>query len=91
MDIIAILLYTFLFLLITLLLYPFIMKYNKHKATSKPKVPPGSMGWPYIGETLQLYSQHPNTFFASKQKRFPYFIPKLCMIQVIYCLSFKNV
>ncbi|KAM6584201.1 hypothetical protein CsatB_011203 [Cannabis sativa] len=28
------------------------------------------MGWPYIGETLQLYSQDPNTFFASKQKRY---------------------
>ncbi|KHN37509.1 Abscisic acid 8'-hydroxylase 4 [Glycine soja] len=28
------------------------------------------MGWPYIGETLQLYSQDPNIFFASKQKRY---------------------
>ncbi|OWM70876.1 hypothetical protein CDL15_Pgr014549 [Punica granatum] len=28
------------------------------------------MGWPYIGETLQLYSQNPNIFFASKQKRY---------------------
>ncbi|KAK2349424.1 abscisic acid 8'-hydroxylase CYP707A2 [Trifolium repens] len=28
------------------------------------------MGWPYIGETLQLYSQHPNIFFASKQRRY---------------------
>ncbi|KAF7830623.1 Abscisic acid 8'-hydroxylase 4 [Senna tora] len=28
------------------------------------------MGWPYIGETLQLYSQHPNVFFAAKQKRY---------------------
>lgn len=33
------------------------------------KLPPGSMGWPYLGETLQLYSQDPNVFFASKQKR----------------------
>jgi (+)-abscisic acid 8'-hydroxylase len=32
-------------------------------------LPPGSMGWPYLGETLQLYSQDPNVFFASKQKR----------------------
>nr|CDJ80019.1 ABA 8'-hydroxylase [Arachis hypogaea] len=37
---------------------------------SKPKLPPGSMGWPYVGETLQLYSQDPNIFFASKQKRY---------------------
>ncbi|KAL4350303.1 hypothetical protein AHAS_Ahas10G0128500 [Arachis hypogaea] len=28
------------------------------------------MGWPYVGETLQLYSQDPNIFFASKQKRY---------------------
>eukprot|EP00268_Persea_americana_P011652 TRINITY_DN14905_c1_g1_i2.p1 TRINITY_DN14905_c1_g1~~TRINITY_DN14905_c1_g1_i2.p1 ORF type:complete len:480 (-),score=86.53 TRINITY_DN14905_c1_g1_i2:151-1464(-) len=28
------------------------------------------MGWPYIGETLELYSQNPNVFFATKQKRY---------------------
>ncbi|KAL3651422.1 hypothetical protein CASFOL_004424 [Castilleja foliolosa] len=28
------------------------------------------MGWPYIGETLQLYSHNPNTFFASKIKKY---------------------
>ncbi|XAR59451.1 (+)-abscisic acid 8'-hydroxylase [Bertholletia excelsa] len=28
------------------------------------------MGWPYIGETLQLYSQDPNDFFAEKQRRY---------------------
>ena len=33
-------------------------------------LPPGSMGWPYIGETLQLYSQNPSVFFALKQKRY---------------------
>ncbi|XP_068650759.1 abscisic acid 8'-hydroxylase CYP707A2 [Aristolochia californica] len=33
-------------------------------------LPPGSLGWPYLGETLQLYSQNPNVFFASKQKRY---------------------
>ncbi|CAI0558135.1 unnamed protein product [Linum tenue] len=27
------------------------------------------MGWPIIGETLQLYSQDPTSFFSSKQKR----------------------
>ncbi|XP_068668471.1 abscisic acid 8'-hydroxylase 2-like [Aristolochia californica] len=37
----------------------------------KPKrLPPGSMGWPYIGETLKLYTQNPNTFFSGKQKRY---------------------
>ena len=33
-------------------------------------LPPGSMGWPYIGETFQMYSQDPNVFFATKIKRF---------------------
>ncbi|XP_051188076.1 abscisic acid 8'-hydroxylase 3 [Lolium perenne] len=34
------------------------------------KLPPGSMGLPYIGETLQLYSQDPGVFFSSKLKRY---------------------
>ncbi|CAN6461424.1 unnamed protein product [Victoria cruziana] len=33
-------------------------------------LPPGSMGWPYVGETFQLYSQNPNAFFSQKQKRY---------------------
>ncbi|KAL3844393.1 hypothetical protein ACJIZ3_001796 [Penstemon smallii] len=36
----------------------------------KLPLPPGTMGWPYIGETFQLYSQNPNTFFASKVKKY---------------------
>ncbi|KAJ6335198.1 hypothetical protein OIU78_011936 [Salix suchowensis] len=42
----------------------------KKKLDKGIELPPGSMGWPYIGETLQLYSQDPNVFFASKQKRY---------------------
>ncbi|KAK9277116.1 hypothetical protein L1049_006655 [Liquidambar formosana] len=44
----------------------------KFFASSRPKLPlpPGSLGWPYVGETFQLYSQNPNVFFASKQKRY---------------------
>ncbi|KAL8549186.1 hypothetical protein ACS0TY_008150 [Phlomoides rotata] len=34
------------------------------------RLPPGSMGWPYIGETLKLYTQHPNTFFSIRRKRY---------------------
>ncbi|KAI4321517.1 hypothetical protein MLD38_034887 [Melastoma candidum] len=40
------------------------------KDKGKLPLPPGSMGWPYIGETLQLYSQEPNLFFTSKQTRY---------------------
>ncbi|KAG2239705.1 hypothetical protein Bca4012_023601 [Brassica carinata] len=41
-----------------------------HRGSSKLPLPPGTMGWPYVGETFQLYSQDPNVFFASKQKRY---------------------
>nr|XP_017234117.1 PREDICTED: abscisic acid 8'-hydroxylase 4-like isoform X2 [Daucus carota subsp. sativus] len=57
------------FFLCTLLLYYLIKKAKigqKHEA----KLPPGSMGLPYFGETLQLYSQDPNVLFATKQKRY---------------------
>ncbi|XP_011658252.1 abscisic acid 8'-hydroxylase 2 isoform X2 [Cucumis sativus] len=37
----------------------------KHKL-----LPPGSMGWPYIGETFKLYTQNPNSFFSIRQKRY---------------------
>ncbi|XP_066394434.1 abscisic acid 8'-hydroxylase 3-like [Miscanthus floridulus] len=43
---------------------------HEKASSSSLKLPPGSMGWPYLGETLQLYSQDPNIFFASKQKRY---------------------
>ncbi|XP_020081097.1 abscisic acid 8'-hydroxylase 3-like isoform X2 [Ananas comosus] len=59
--------------LLFLLSYLFLRKHKrKHKRKPKEmlKLPPGSMGWPYVGETLHLYSQDPNLFFAAKQKRF---------------------
>ncbi|KAL0460341.1 UNVERIFIED_CONTAM: Abscisic acid 8'-hydroxylase 2 [Sesamum latifolium] len=34
------------------------------------RLPPGSMGWPYIGETLKLYTQHPNSFFSVRRKKY---------------------
>lgn len=58
-----------LLFLATLFYYLFSKKKNKnHKLT--PKLPPGSMGWPYIGETLQLYYKDPNIFFSHKQNRY---------------------
>ncbi|KAF4354090.1 hypothetical protein F8388_002490 [Cannabis sativa] len=69
----AFLFYVFIFLLTLFFSHFLITKFtsnNGSKNRSSAKLPPGSMGWPYIGETLQLYSQDPNTFFASKQKRY---------------------
>uniref|UniRef100_A0A1D1YN06 (+)-abscisic acid 8'-hydroxylase n=1 Tax=Anthurium amnicola TaxID=1678845 RepID=A0A1D1YN06_9ARAE len=43
---------------------------RKCQRAARLPLPPGSMGWPHLGETLQLYSQDPNVFFASKQKRY---------------------
>ena len=40
-----------------------------HAKAASPKLPPGSMGWPYLGETLQLYSENPKIFFAARLKR----------------------
>ncbi|KAJ4841545.1 hypothetical protein Tsubulata_001753 [Turnera subulata] len=64
----GILVYVFL-LLLTLVSY-IVRRREKKDAHQTFKLPPGSMGWPYIGETLQLYSQDPKVFFASKQKRY---------------------
>ncbi|KAK9080203.1 hypothetical protein SSX86_001878 [Deinandra increscens subsp. villosa] len=59
------LMHAFLFL-VALSCYIFI----KRNRNFTGKLPPGSLGWPYIGETLQLYSQDPNLFFLNKQKRY---------------------
>ncbi|KAL3001347.1 hypothetical protein AAZX31_09G261200 [Glycine max] len=50
-----------------LLLFPFLHCWHHHK---HKKLPPGSMGWPYLGETLKLYTQNPNSFFSNRQKRY---------------------
>ncbi|XP_054823212.1 abscisic acid 8'-hydroxylase CYP707A2-like [Prosopis cineraria] len=54
---------------LTIFLFNSLIKYSKSKTRELP-LPPGTMGWPYIGETFQLYSQDPNVFFANKIKRF---------------------
>ncbi|XP_022952759.1 abscisic acid 8'-hydroxylase 4-like [Cucurbita moschata] len=48
----------------------FLKRNEKPKAQEALKLPPGSMGLPWFGETLQLYSQDPNIFFSEKQRRF---------------------
>ncbi|KAF7085455.1 hypothetical protein CFC21_088873 [Triticum aestivum] len=41
------------------------------KGSSSLPLPPGSMGWPYVGETTQLYSsKNPNVFFARKRNKY---------------------
>nr|WET52764.1 cytochrome P450 707A367 [Callicarpa americana] len=57
----------FVFLL-PLLSYAFSRKRKRHE--QKTKLPPGSMGWPCIGETLRLYSQDPNVFFSTRHTRY---------------------
>ncbi|KAH9663548.1 Abscisic acid 8'-hydroxylase 4 [Citrus sinensis] len=42
----------------------------KRMSLPKPKLPPGSMGLPYIGETPKLFSQNPDDFFSTRQKRY---------------------
>ena len=61
----------FIFLLLLLVIIIIHSLFNFF-TSSHPKLPlpPGSLGWPYIGETFQLYSQNPNVFFASKQKKY---------------------
>ncbi|KAG7605007.1 Cytochrome P450 [Arabidopsis thaliana x Arabidopsis arenosa] len=42
----------------------------RRSSSTKLPLPPGTMGYPYVGETFQLYSQDPNVFFAAKQRRY---------------------
>lgn len=65
--------FTFLFLLpfasiCFILCFYLFLKFISSNGRNLP-LPPGTLGWPYIGETFELYSQNPNVFFASKVKR----------------------
>ncbi|CAH1446798.1 unnamed protein product [Lactuca virosa] len=57
------------FLLLLTIVCFFIHRRRGQPENDKRRLPPGSMGWPYIGETLSLYSQNPNNFFSKRQKR----------------------
>ncbi|KAA8536199.1 hypothetical protein F0562_028677 [Nyssa sinensis] len=62
--------FTYILLFLSTLRSYYSIKKRRKNPKQGAKLPPGSMGWPYIGETLQLYSQDPNVFFATKQKRY---------------------
>ncbi|XP_057525239.1 abscisic acid 8'-hydroxylase CYP707A2-like [Amaranthus tricolor] len=53
--------------LVTIFIFHLFFKFS---VSAKLPLPPGSLGWPYIGETFQLYSENPNVFFASKEKKY---------------------
>ncbi|KAL0774513.1 hypothetical protein Bca101_039664 [Brassica carinata] len=46
------------------------LQWRLHRKKQRRKLPPGSMGWPYIGETLRLYTENPNSFFATRQNKY---------------------
>ncbi|KAF2566203.1 hypothetical protein F2Q70_00025528 [Brassica cretica] len=47
-----------------------LFQWRLHQKKQRRKLPPGSMGWPYIGETLRLYTENPNSFFATRQNKY---------------------
>ncbi|KAI3801501.1 hypothetical protein L1987_29607 [Smallanthus sonchifolius] len=60
-----------LFLFLLTLVYNLIIRRSHHRTPPrKLRLPPGSMGWPYIGETLKLYTENPNSFFSNREKRY---------------------
>ncbi|XP_020524371.1 abscisic acid 8'-hydroxylase 1 isoform X1 [Amborella trichopoda] len=61
---------TTLFLFISFFSFIWVLAGHLRRGRRRLPLPPGSLGWPYIGETFQLYSQNPNTFFAQKQQRY---------------------
>ncbi|KAG8645490.1 abscisic acid 8'-hydroxylase CYP707A2 [Manihot esculenta] len=69
MEFISLLFMLFFVSILFVFLFHSIFKFFDFNPRNLP-LPPGSLGWPYIGETFQLYSQNPNVFFASKLKRY---------------------
>ncbi|XVE59285.1 hypothetical protein DITRI_Ditri05aG0033600 [Diplodiscus trichospermus] len=59
-----------LVLLVVVVLLLLLLSIHQWLHPKDKHLPPGSMGWPYIGETLKLYTENPNSFFANRQKRY---------------------
>lgn len=62
----------FLFVIILPLLFTSLLfiLFSQWRLPNHKPLPPGSMGWPYLGETLKLYTENPNSFFSNRQKRY---------------------
>nr|XP_043620798.1 abscisic acid 8'-hydroxylase 2-like isoform X2 [Erigeron canadensis] len=58
------------FIFVFVLVYNLIRKSHHHSSPNKLGLPPGSMGWPYLGETLKLFTENPNSFFSNREKRY---------------------
>ncbi|KAK8344940.1 hypothetical protein V6Z11_1Z036400 [Gossypium hirsutum] len=59
-------LFFFFFFLVVLVL----LSSHQRRQPKGKILPPGSMGWPYIGETLKFYTQNPDSFFANRRRRY---------------------
>lgn len=66
-------------LLSAALLFGLSLQWSGHRAPlsgkreqGRRRLPPGSMGWPYLGETLKFYTENPNSFFSNRLKRYTY-------------------
>ncbi|KAL9672720.1 hypothetical protein QQ045_028972 [Rhodiola kirilowii] len=66
-SMILLLLPLLVFILLLICFQPAIIEMS---GSQRLQLPPGSMGWPYIGETLRLYTQNPNSFFTARLKRY---------------------
>ncbi|KAL8154073.1 hypothetical protein V2J09_011833 [Rumex salicifolius] len=55
------------FIITPTLILLLLLQWRRHR---RNRLPLGSMGWPYIGETLRLYTENPNSFFSTRQKRY---------------------
>ncbi|XP_019156390.1 PREDICTED: abscisic acid 8'-hydroxylase 3-like [Ipomoea nil] len=60
------------FYLLASIIFTFLLLFKLFSSPSAMKLPlpPGTLGWPFIGETFHLYSQDPNLFFTSKIKKY---------------------